>query len=967
MLNAGTMTWQQYWAREGYDAAEIREQQQAEQKDIQEKELQFGDPAKRSISEDEDPNNPGGGKPPGGGMPPKKPKPELAEAHSGQRIRAHRIRAGFDEDKHPRGQPDNAGQFGPAGGKEGESAVKSIDKVHDVYQSSAEWEDDYQGHTIDDPDGDAAIDWASYPKQMAHVEGKFSEFYESVADKFKEVGATEPEIDRLKKRVEIGLQKIKRAKPAVDKAAEKVATQKAISDKAESKLSKLEEDEPDAESEDHQKWEDELGDAEEEVSEEASKLDVLKESATEVVQKFNGVVYDAHQSVNSTLERIYSSILDRTDDVEAHSGQRIRAHRIRAGEFDESKHPRADDGKFGQGAGDSGGKEGEEAAAKTETKSEKSEKSGEVDRSEDAYNERQAARDQRESDLDEAQNGIEYNVDTTAIDTAFEFLQSSTLAESDFKSADELFADAKKSFEDHFKLDVFKAAGASDKELKSAQRLIETGLKNIDRGTVKLKSAAEKLQTVQQEIQAGQDEIDALEDPDEPEEPEAVEYPDEPDEPDSEPDKPEEPKRENFADDDDFESATEDYESELESYNEELATWKISVSDHEKAKAEWEEACKKVDEENESAKEEYEDDHDSWEEEVNANEKARDKWNDKTEPKLQEASEKALEKVSDEYDNLNETIEDSRSKVEDHLSKVYSSLIDGIREEEGADYFDDDEPDSARASRRSRIRAGFDETKHPRADDGKFGEGGGGERESGSAAAKQTQSILKVEGKGLSAEQKKTYSEAVGKVVAIIPDVGHERIQANLKSAQFYADRQSMIDGTFDAALESRPWYLKVGDKVFRSKKVAEIERQLWSLEHKELGGAFERGVIHLDGDAEGISHSEIYSHELGHAIDGSNHELSGSDEWKSAWSKEIVSGDGLTAYATVKPSEGFAEFCRAIYGGAIDAAKVEKRMPKCAAFFKSKGLWPENPTKILEKKEADEELGEPMAPMSFK
>lgn len=58
-------------------------------------------------------------------------------------------------------------------------------------------------------------------------------------------------------------------------------------------------------------------------------------------------------------------------------------------------------------------------------------------------------------------------------------------------------------------------------------------------------------------------------------------------------------------------------------------------------------------------------------------------------------------------------------------------------------------------------------------------------------------------------------------------------------------------------------------------------------------------------------------AHEMAHALDSSGlggyWQISTSDEWKSAWRRELCSGEP-SEYAATDPTEGFAEFCRLLW-----------------------------------------------------
>jgi hypothetical protein len=106
-------------------------------------------------------------------------------------------------------------------------------------------------------------------------------------------------------------------------------------------------------------------------------------------------------------------------------------------------------------------------------------------------------------------------------------------------------------------------------------------------------------------------------------------------------------------------------------------------------------------------------------------------------------------------------------------------------------------------------------------------------------------------------------------------------------------------------------------------------------------------------GDKYAKETSDHYAaHEIGHVVDFSygnlatmESRLSNSEAWKSAYYAEInpeptKTGKDkvapLSDYATVDPSEGFAEFCRLAWGRS--PWQVEK-FPKCHAILKARGL----------------------------
>ena len=99
----------------------------------------------------------------------------------------------------------------------------------------------------------------------------------------------------------------------------------------------------------------------------------------------------------------------------------------------------------------------------------------------------------------------------------------------------------------------------------------------------------------------------------------------------------------------------------------------------------------------------------------------------------------------------------------------------------------------------------------------------------------------------------------------------------------------------------------------------------------RTIGGCYARTQVDAAGNA--TLHlgpdKETYSHEFAHALDA-NHSFSNTDSWKNAWQNEIVGGGHITKYAATSPSEGFAEFVRALVAG--PPKEIRANMPQCYA-----------------------------------
>lgn len=205
----------------------------------------------------------------------------------------------------------------------------------------------------------------------------------------------------------------------------------------------------------------------------------------------------------------------------------------------------------------------------------------------------------------------------------------------------------------------------------------------------------------------------------------------------------------------------------------------------------------------------------------------------------------------------------------------------------------------------------------------------------------------------VSAEQKAAYSEAMAGVMSRLPGRALDRIGAHLSGSQFYESSQALGVAVFSKAMEQAP-----------SEQRAQMQLTLDRIKGGEIsiGGCYESGagakVLHLDGGmqirggkgAHGTasqSAAEVYAHELGHAIDGPDHQISNHPKWQEAWAAEIgpAAGAGanarLSGYATKDTHEGFAEFARLVYGGTVPLDRVENEFPRCSALIKAAKLWP--------------------------
>lgn len=175
---------------------------------------------------------------------------------------------------------------------------------------------------------------------------------------------------------------------------------------------------------------------------------------------------------------------------------------------------------------------------------------------------------------------------------------------------------------------------------------------------------------------------------------------------------------------------------------------------------------------------------------------------------------------------------------------------------------------------------------------------------------------------GMEEATKRQHQYAMNRVVARMPDKAVARAQQNIRQARVFTDHVPVTEGFKERA----PF-----TKLRRNEVILGF--------YHGLGNAlWIDGFMDLLGTNQEETHRAVWSHELGHAIDGPMHELSSSAAWQEAFDSEIGGGQ-LSNYATSNYQEGFAEFSRLAYGTDMDQAEVKKQFPKCFAFFRKRGL----------------------------
>ncbi len=208
--------------------------------------------------------------------------------------------------------------------------------------------------------------------------------------------------------------------------------------------------------------------------------------------------------------------------------------------------------------------------------------------------------------------------------------------------------------------------------------------------------------------------------------------------------------------------------------------------------------------------------------------------------------------------------------------------------------------------------------------------------------------------RSLNDKQKYEYKQAMRKAVQRMPEAALKRFAAGLQVVHFASDTKEFYDIVASKVIGGDPARVAAFDKT----------RGAQEMKAGRYGGGYlpnQRQML-LDGqftqatDVAGArrdSQHEAYAHELTHAIDGPKKELSNHDDWKTAFKEELdqesVTGakmignkknGRLSWYARTSPEEGFAEFGRLVYGTNTDRGLIEKHFPRCARFFKERGLW---------------------------
>jgi hypothetical protein len=234
------------------------------------------------------------------------------------------------------------------------------------------------------------------------------------------------------------------------------------------------------------------------------------------------------------------------------------------------------------------------------------------------------------------------------------------------------------------------------------------------------------------------------------------------------------------------------------------------------------------------------------------------------------------------------------------------------------------------------LKNAWDPDRHPRGGHGYWtsaGESAGGLSTGGSVAeadldhsgkailAKVDDSLKK---SGVSGLRGQEYRAAVFTILRATPAGCLARLNANLRSIHFVAD------------------FAQVSPVLRR--RVERLGYNPGDVPDGACGGYLkdDKAVV-ADGGVpgtrpeEGVHTVGVYAHELGHAIDGPDDEISNSKAWQAAWAKEMKNaGRPPSEYAQVSASEGFAEYHRLLVANRKQAVAL---YPRCADVWRGRGL----------------------------
>lgn len=222
---------------------------------------------------------------------------------------------------------------------------------------------------------------------------------------------------------------------------------------------------------------------------------------------------------------------------------------------------------------------------------------------------------------------------------------------------------------------------------------------------------------------------------------------------------------------------------------------------------------------------------------------------------------------------------------------------------------------------------------------------------------------------GIDKQQAKRYRKAMNSSLSEMSIESMRRLKEGTKNVHISGNKAWITDTYMEVVANG------IKRDVALGRNTDKIKRELGELKKAAAGGTLipafynvSAGELYLDGGSsrgekevndprlghnprfweskDQVLLSQHYLHELAHAIDGPNRELSRSSEWKEAWKREI--GDNpkdnnfaLTRYATTRPSDGLAEIFRCLHNPRVKTNVLVEKFPSIMKLTKGWGLWP--------------------------
>lgn len=183
--------------------------------------------------------------------------------------------------------------------------------------------------------------------------------------------------------------------------------------------------------------------------------------------------------------------------------------------------------------------------------------------------------------------------------------------------------------------------------------------------------------------------------------------------------------------------------------------------------------------------------------------------------------------------------------------------------------------------------------------------------------ARMTKGLMEAK---LSETERRKYRRATRAVIARMSPAAVQRLHANTEEFKYYPN--------FDVLAQAiKRKYPALAKKL---KPTSVIKGMLGR-----------DGTVHLDGGGtlrgRSASIADFYAHELTHGIDGTDHELSDSVEWRKVWAEEILGNTDFTKKAQEDLREAFSEVGSLLLGGGISANELALLCPGVVDFWRKR------------------------------